>query len=238
MNLLRIGILLFCSANECTLTYMAALTGYAKHIVLGGVFLTCAATIGFFAGRQGQRAAVDRGAKEELANTASVLLAVRALARLETIGYHMERIIDLKNRSPLLFGLVAADDAILLVAAGDVIAGIDLAKMTDRDVTLTEQRRLRGVRLRLPAPEILSASLDNRRTYVHSRKTDLLAQRGDQIESRARQLAERAIRDAAVDAGILNRARQSAEQTLSMLMRSLGYNRIEFEWTANAQTAQ
>jgi hypothetical protein len=144
----------------------------------------------------------------------------------------MERIIDLKNRSQHLFGLIEADDAILLVAAGDVIAGIDLAKMADGDVKLIAEPHARRVRLSLPAPEILSVRLDNDRTYVHSRKTDVLAQRGDQIETRARQLAEKSIRDAALEAGVLARARQGAEQTLSTLVRSLGYDRVELEWAS------
>jgi hypothetical protein len=137
----------------------------------------------------------------------------------------MERVIDLKERQDRLFGLIRADDAILLVASGDVIAGVDLAKMRDGDVVIEpEQRR---VRLQLPAPEILSVSLDNQRTYVHSRKTDLLAQRASEMETQARRLAEDAIRDAALQAGVLARARQNAEATLTTLIRSLGFDRIE-----------
>jgi hypothetical protein len=202
-----------------------------RRVLFGVALAACAAALGFAIGRRELQAGHDRGG-QELANTVTVLSAVRGLARLETVAYHMERIIDLKNRSPRLFGLIEADDAILLVAAGDVVAGIDLAKVRDGDVKLIADPRSRRVQLRLPAPEILSARLDNQRTYVNSRKTDLLAQRGDQLETDARRLAERSIRDAALEAGVLERARQGAEQSLTTLVRGLGYDRVEFEWAS------
>jgi hypothetical protein len=165
---------------------------------------------------------------ERLADTPVVLVAVRGLARLESVAYHMERIIDLKHRQPRLFGLIEVDDEILLVAAGDVIAGVDLAKMRDGDVTaLPAERR---VQVLLPAPEILIVRIDNERTYVHTRKTDLLARRVEEIETRARRLAEDSIREAAVSAGILERAKQGAEHTLTGLISSLGYERVEISW--------
>jgi hypothetical protein len=166
--------------------------------------------------------------EERLANTSTVLLAVRSLSRLETVAYHMERVIDLKHRQPRMFGLVGAEDWILLIAVGDVIAGIDLAKLRDGDVIVEEKPGERRVRIRLPAAEVLSASLDNKRTYVHTRKTDMMADRSDQIETRARRLAEDSIREGALSSGILERARQGAEQTLSVLIRSLGFDQVEF----------
>jgi hypothetical protein len=214
---------------------MATTTGDVRRVAFAAVLLVCAGGLGFLLGRKETPAPRADVAQLELANTATVLTAVRGLARLETVAYHMERVVDLKERQPRLFGLVHADDAILLVAAGDVIAGVDLGKLSDGDVTLVAEPRTRLVRLRLPPPELLSVRLDNARTYVHTRRTDLLAQRGEQLETRARQLAETSIRDAALEAGILERARQSAERTLSTLTRSLGYDRTELVWRPESQ---
>lgn len=165
---------------------------------------------------------------DTLANTGTVLVAVRNLARLESVSFHMERVIDFKNSQSHLFGLVRADDAILLVAAGDVVAGIDLTKLRDGDVTIDPTTR--HAHLTLPPPELLTVRLDNQRTYVHSRKTDMFAQRQFELETRARQAAEESIRDAALSSGILDRARVNAGQTLSALVRSLGYDTVEFTW--------
>lgn len=195
----------------------------ALWIVVG---LCAAAAIGFAVGKRERGPALQPG--EQLADNSVVLVAVRSLARLESVAYHMERIIDLKQRQDHLFGLLHAEDAILLVAAGDVIAGLDMAKMRDGDVIVDV--KLRSVTLRLPTPEILSVRIDNARTYVHTRKTDLLAKRNDGMEARARQLAEESIRESAIESGILERARSSAEQTLTLLVRSLAYDRVTIEW--------
>lgn len=201
-----------------------------------GLFIAKAAAVvalalglGFFAGTR--RAAVQPQAEatERLADTAAVIVAVRGLSRLESVSFHIERIIDLKSRQPRLFGLVDADDEILLVAAGDAVAGIDLAKMRDGDIVAEPIER--RVRLRLPPPELLSVRLDNERTYVHTRKTDLLARRVEEIETRARRLAESSIREAALSAGILERAKQSGEHTLTALVRSLGYDHVTVTWS-------
>jgi len=160
--------------------------------------------------------------------SANVLAKIQELRRLESVSFHMERVIDLKQRQDHLFGLIQANDEILLIAAGDVIAGVDLEKMRDGDVTVYPRER--RARVRVPPPELLVVSLDNDRTYVHSRKTDLLAQRNEQIESRARQLAESTIRQAALDAGVLERARQSAGNTITVLVRSLDYDRVDISW--------
>ncbi|HKP61498.1 MAG TPA: DUF4230 domain-containing protein [Polyangiales bacterium] len=164
----------------------------------------------------------------EYRDTTSVITAVRQLARLESVSFHMEKLIDLKERQAHLFGLIQADDAILLAAAGDVVAGVDLARLRDGDVEI--QPEARRARLRLPQPELLSVRLDNQRTYVHSRQTDLLAKRTVELESVARRHAEDEIRDAALAAGILQRARESAAHTLTVLVRSLGYDHVEVTW--------
>jgi hypothetical protein len=204
----------------------AANTKLRAALIAGAV--ASAAGAGFLAAKLFPAEEPKLEANEQLAATPVVLSAVRGLARLESVAYHMERIIDLKQRQPRLFGLIEVDDAILLVAAGDVIAGVDLAKMRDGDVTAFPAER--RVRIQLPPPEILSTRIDNELTYVHSRRTDFLAQRGDEIETRARRLAEDSIREAALSAGILDRARQGAEQALTALIHSLGYERVEVSW--------
>ena len=209
---------------------MARHPAHYERIALAIVALALTAVLGFFIGRGAHEPASASATHEELAKTPDVLLAIRGLARLETVAYHMERIIDLKNRTPRLFGLLNVDDAIVLVAVGEVVAGVDLAKLRDGDVTVIETPNAKPrVRVRLPAPEVLSAHLDNQRTHVQSRQTDMLAEQPEQMETHARQLAEQSIHDAAIDAGILEHARRGAEQELTTLVRALGFDGVEFE---------
>jgi len=124
--------------------------------------------------------------------------------------------------------LVQAEDAILLVAAGDVVAGIDFTEMRDGDVVVDETNDI--VRITLPPPRVFSARLDSRRTYVHTRRTDALARRSESLETRARAEAERTIQQAAVDAGILERAKRNSGSTVRTLLTSLGFSRVEIVW--------
>lgn len=167
----------------------------------------------------------DDGSKTALRHTAAVITAVRDLAVLETATYHVERVIDLRDTQSQLFGLSESEDALLLVAAADVVAGVDLGLMQDGDVRVDQAQR--SAFIQLPEPSVLWARLDNDSTYVHSRKTDMLALRARTLETRARQLAEHALRDAALQSGILSRARQNAARTIQVLVQSLGYEHVQ-----------
>lgn len=155
----------------------------------------------------------------------NVLVAVRDLARLESTSFHMERVIDLSDQQSHVFGLLQVEDAILLVAVADISAGVDLTKLTEAD--LSADARSGKVRVRLPAPEVLHAALDSTRTYVHTRRTSALARRKENLETRARQEAERVLVDAAKEAGILARAGENASRVVEGLVRSLGYTDVE-----------
>lgn len=69
--------------------------------------------------------------------------------------------------------------------------------------------------------------LDSKRTYVHARTTGLLARRDETLEGRARQEAERQAAQAAIDAGLLDRAGNNASKAVEALARSLGYQTVE-----------
>jgi hypothetical protein len=160
--------------------------------------------------------------------TATILMAVRDLARLETNELHLEKVIDLTDKQSRLFGLVETSDAILLVAAGDVTVGIDLQKLEENDLRIEGETKT--VRLVLPMPEILSVRLDEEHTYVYRRTTNLLARRNEQLESRARQEAVRAIGDAARDANVMEKARKQAERQIQQLLEKFGVSRTTIGW--------
>lgn len=169
----------------------------------------------------------------ELRRTPDVVLAVKNLARLETVSFHMERVLDLSEKQSHLFGLVTAEDAILLVAVGDVTAGVDLAKLDAGDVEV--QPDAGRARIVLPEPEVFAAALDAERTYVHTRKTGLLARRKETLETEARRAAEQSLREAALEAGIKQRAEANARLVIGELVRSLGYESVEIEFRRAAR---
>jgi hypothetical protein len=160
--------------------------------------------------------------------TPGVVTAIRDVARLESTTFHIEKVVEATDAQGRLGGLVKAKDALLLVAVGDVVAGVDLSKLRDSDVTVDPSTRT--LHVRLPAAEVTSATLDEHATHVYSRTTDLLAVRNEQLEGEARRKAEEQMRAAAVEEGILDRARASADRTLRALLRSLGYENAEIDW--------
>ncbi len=154
----------------------------------------------------------------------NVLVAVRDLKRLETESYHFERVIDMTRTESHLYGIIEGKDRLLLVASGDVSAGVDLAALSETDLVVDWNAK--AVTLTLPAAEIFHASLDEDKTHVHDRETDLIAHRDDKLEGDARALAQREMTDAAKDANLLDRAGDAAKRTVEQLLRSLGFTTV------------
>jgi hypothetical protein len=198
-------------------------------VALGLIFLVCSGAGGalyLWIERGKLRAAAEP--VSVLRPTPTVITSMRQLALLQTVSFHLERVIDLRDRQNHLFGMVQAEDALLLVAAGDVTAGVDLSSMRDSDVVVDPQRK--SVKVLLPPARVLSSRLDNDATYVHTRRTDALAKRQETLETRARQEAETSLRDAAIAGGILQRASEGAERTVGTLLRSLGFELVEIRF--------
>jgi len=164
--------------------------------------------------------------------TPSLLTAIREVSRLETTEVHVEKVVDLTDRQSAFFGLVEAKDALLLVAVGRAIVGVDLGKLGAEDVALDPNTGV--ARIELPEPEVLSATLDEDATYVFARSTDLLARRNEQLEGSARRQAQRAIEAAAKAPDVMKRARAQAERQLSALARQLGAKQVEIRFRAAA----
>jgi hypothetical protein len=193
------------------------------RVLVGAAFVGCMAAA-FFVGRFQEA----DGKGVEVRGTPGVVIAIRDVAKLEATSFHIEKVVEANDQQSHLWGMVEAKDALLLVAVGDVVAGVDLAKVRDEDVRIDNAKH--SVHVRLPAPEVISSTLDERATHVYSRSTDVLAERNEQLEGEARRRAEQQMRKMAIDQGILERARASADRTLRALLRSLGFADVELEW--------
>jgi uncharacterized protein DUF4230 len=136
--------------------------------------------------------------------------------------------VEVSDEQSRLWGLVHPKDKLLLIAVGDVVAGVDLGKLGDRDVSFETTTHV--LHIRMPAAEVISSTLDERATRVYSRSTDVLAARDEHLEGEARNEAEELMRKGAVEAGILERARASSESTLRALLRPLGFADIDVAW--------
>jgi hypothetical protein len=152
----------------------------------------------------------------------TIIHEIRSLARLETVQYSMEKIITAEiGQGDLRFFF---GDRLLFVAHGKVIAGIDLEKLTPEDMWVET-----GVlNVRLPDAEIFITTLDNELSYVYDRDTGILTRGDINLETVARQAAEREIQTAALEDGVLDWASRNAENYMARLFRNLGYRDVIF----------
>jgi len=152
----------------------------------------------------------------------TIIHEVRALSRLETASYTIEKVITAESgQGPFafLFG-----DRLILVAHGQVIAGVDFAKMGEEDIVVAEDGT---VVVTLPPAEVLVVTLDNQKSYVYDRDTGVVGM-NPALETGARQAAEEEILSAALEDGILEMAQRNAEVYVLRLILALGFREIRF----------
>ncbi|HEY72509.1 MAG: DUF4230 domain-containing protein [Chloroflexi bacterium] len=152
----------------------------------------------------------------------TIIHEVRGLSRLETASYTIEKVITAESGQgafAFLFG-----DRLILVAHGQVIAGVDLSKMGEDDIIVTEDG---AAVVTLPPAEVLVVTLDNTKSYVYDRDTGMIGV-NPALETEARQAAEEEILSAALEDGILEMARQNAEVYVLRLILALGFREVKF----------
>ncbi len=152
----------------------------------------------------------------------SVVRQIRSLQRLETVVYAMDKIVAGGYENRFLPRMLAGD-RLLLVVYGDVTAGVDLGRVDASSVSIDG----RSVRLSLPAAELFSTRIDNNRTRVYSRETGLFSQVDPDLETEVRKEAERQVRQAALDGGILATATANAVTTLRSFLTGLGFEHVD-----------
>jgi hypothetical protein len=151
-----------------------------------------------------------------------VITHVNSLGQLATTEFTMQTVVDLENEPVNLWEQVFGTDQLMLVAEGEVVAGIDLDKVEEEDIVVGGTT----VNITLPSPEILYSRIDNERTYVYERNTGLLRPIDKTLEARARVLAEQTMIDWAIQRDIYSKAAESARMRIENLLRSLGFTEI------------
>jgi hypothetical protein len=152
----------------------------------------------------------------------TIINEVKSLARLETIRYTVEKVVTAEVNQGVLGPLFG--DRLLFVAHGYIIAGIDMSKIKPEDLWLEGEQ----LNVRLPATEILVATLDNDKSYVYDRVTGVFTRGDPTLETQVRQVAEQEILKAATQEGILDQATTNAQTYLRWFFETLGYKNIRF----------
>ena len=166
--------------------------------------------------------------EEEPAQTTTgpvVVEGVQDLNRLATVRWRESVIVSRESGGTELERFLAGEK-VLLVATGDVEAGVDLASLGSDDVKVNGET----VTIRLPEPEILSVRLDEQKTGVYDRDFGPLnLHPDDDLVEQARAAAVDRIEQAARDEDILDQAEQNAEDSIRAFVRTLGFEEVRFE---------
>lgn len=158
----------------------------------------------------------------------TVVKSLQEIARLETTSLHMEKVVDVRDHQKALYGLVESEDSLLFIATGEVVIGVDFQKLRDDDARFDETTKTAYITL--PEPEVLSTRFDEMHSYVHSRKTDALARRNEQLESLARKEAVHAFEAAGRQKEVTARAKEQAERQLRALATAWGARGVVVTW--------
>ena len=199
---------------------LGLLAGAVLTVILLGAGLWMATGYGLYHLIAGMRSGVTQINVDQ----PTVVRQVQQLARLETVSYTMDKIISGEHDSAYLPKFLVGD-RLLLVVHGEVVGGINLANLQAADVAVQGSK----VTIRLPAAEVFSTRIDNAKTRVYSRDTGLFSSPDPNLESEVREEAEKQLRAAALADGVLKTAAENARNTVTGMLKGLGFREVDVE---------
>ncbi len=191
------------------------------------LFLGAAALVFFMhrapSGPLGRIAALLAGRTASFDTSVPVVVErIQRLNRLETVVYSLDTVVEGQRSNPVLPDALTGD-RLLMIVHGQSIAGIDLSQLKPEDVRIDG----RTIHVSLPASQVFITSLDNQHTRVYARTTGVLVQADPNLETATRATAENQLRQAAINDGILDAARKNARATVTVMLYSLGFEKVD-----------
>lgn len=202
--------------------------GVGTTLVLALVIVVLGAALGVGFARYGpELPLVGRllGEKPPQTSTGPVVVeGIKELDQLATVRW-TESVPVTKESGGDIWERVFNGERVLVIATGNVEAGVDLGDIHKDDVRVAGDT----VTIDLPEPEILSASLDEGKTRVYDRDlSPLNVHPDDDLVEEARLLAVGKIKDAARENEILDSAEQNAEDSIRAFVTTLGFKEVRF----------
>lgn len=151
-----------------------------------------------------------------------VVRAVQELAELATIKQSMSHVFRAESEAGGQLARIFGRDRLLLVAQGEVVAGIDLKDLKAEDIVVSGDT----VSVRLPPAKILSSKLVEEQTYVVDRTTGLLIRFDRDLERQARLFALNHFVQGARGQMILPESGKRARLLIENLLKQLGYRNV------------
>jgi len=161
--------------------------------------------------------ALTGGSISQTMDPAAIVLQVQKLNELVAVKYTIQKVVGLEEKK-----VPVGSEKLLLIVQAQVLAGVDLSKVTRENVTVLPDKR---VRLTLPPPHIIHIVIDDKETKVWDRRitwwTPWVPYNQD-LERQARLTAKDAIEKGALEMGILDQAQRNAESGIRSLLETVG----------------
>ena len=167
----------------------------------------------------------------KIADTPSVVVAIREIAQLVTASFFEEKAMVEKKTNDMVDNVVLnfiaakakkenglVSDELCLIAKGQVKAGYDLKKIGESDIQVMGKT----LQIHLPEAEILDV-------IINPKGWDFYVEDGtwsDEQIAAIKRKAKDAIYQDALDSKILEKATASGEKKIRALMMSLGFNEV------------
>ncbi len=159
---------------------------------------------------------------------------IQDLGTLATTEYTFGKIVHLNDdKDWYRFG----DRKILIRVKAKAKAGIDLTKMNDKDVEVTDEGKT--VKLLLPAPEIISFEMNP--NDIRTEMTDVNGFRfefSQEEKMKVLQLGEKSIREEMKESNILTDAKRNARVFLKDFYQDMGYEHVIIDFKPSEESGR
>lgn len=166
---------------------------------------------------------VRRSSAPVFAATPTVVQQIQSLNELVTVKYVLEKVVAYEDPKYFADLIPLGENKLILLAHGVVKAGVNLSRLTNSDVVVSEGK----ITLTIPPATLTDAYLDEKHTQVLDRQTGLLRRFDKDMEKTARQHALSEIQRGARLSGIEREANTRAREQLTGFLRMLGYKEVE-----------
>jgi hypothetical protein len=153
----------------------------------------------------------------------AILTQVRQLNQLASVQYKIQKVVAIREQKEPV-----GSESILLILQASVEAGIDLAALRPEDIKVGSNG---AISIRLPHPQILNVSVDEKQTKVWDRQKTWWApwiSYSLDLEQRARVAGLEEARQAALEMGILHQAESNAMTSIRGLLGLAGVKTVVF----------
>lgn len=165
----------------------------------------------------------DRASTDIAFDHTVILERMEAMGKVELVKYNFKEITEARRLSPEFFRIfkLGPDSRAVLIAKGEAAGCIDLTQIAEGDVIESGDTLI----VRLPPPELCYYKLDLENTSLYLLETGFFVDQEKFVEEAYRN-AERQIRKAALESGILEQTIANAEIILRPVFEEISGKKV------------